>query len=121
MIEQIPKAPPGVLALKAVGEVDLDDYTRIVKPALDSAMSGGRKLRAVVLLGPEFTGYAKGIKREDLGIGLGFVRKVERCAVVTDKQGIRDLMRRFGWMLGKRLKQFGVADLQAAMDWAAGR
>jgi len=120
MIERIEGAPTGVVAFKAVGEVGLEDWTQVLKPALDSVTTGGRKIRAVFLLGPEFTGYAKGIKREDLGVGLGFVRKWQRCAVVTDKQGIRDLMHRFGWMMGRRLKHFGVADLPAAMLWAAG-
>ena len=39
------------------------------------------------MIGPEFTGYSSGVKREDLGIGLGFLRKWERCAVVTDASG----------------------------------
>ena len=121
MIEKIDDAPAGVLAFKAVGEVGLQDYTQVVKPALDAALAGGRKLRAVIVIGPEFTGYDKGVKREDLGFGLSFLRKWERCAVVTDSPRIRDLMRRFGWMMGKRLKQFSVADLSAAMEWAAGK
>jgi len=121
VIEKIEGAPAGVLAFKAVGQVGLDDYTQVLKPALDSAMSGGRKIRTVFLLGPEFTGYDKNVKREDLGIGLGFLRKWERCAVVTDTPRISDLMRRYGWMLGKRLKHFRVADLATAMSWAAGR
>ena len=79
MIERIDGAPAGVLAFKAVGEVTLDDYTQVLKPALDTALSGGRKLRAVFMIGPEFTGYESGVKREDLGLGLGFLRKWERC------------------------------------------
>ena len=120
MIEKIEGAPAGVVAYKAVGELSLDDYRQVLKPALDSAMAGGRKIRAVFLLGPEFTGYSKGVKLEDLGIGLGFLRKWQRCAIVTDVGRIGDLMRRYGWMMGRRLKRFSVADLPAAMRWAAG-
>ena len=29
-------------------------------------------------------------------------------------------MRRFGWLMGRRLRQFNVAELPAAMRWAAG-
>ena len=54
-----------MLVFKAVGEVTLDDYTQILKPALDTALAGGRRLRAVFLIGPEFTGYSSGVKRED--------------------------------------------------------
>ena len=121
MIQPIEGAPAGVVAFKAVGEVSLDDYRQVLKPALDAAMAGGRKIRAVFLIGPEYTGYAKGVRREDLGVGLSFLRKWERCAVVTDEQAIRDLVHRFGWMMGRRLKHFSVADLPAAMKWAAGQ
>lgn len=121
MIEQIEGAPAGVVALKAVGEVGIDDYTEALKPGLDAAMAGGRKIRAVFLLGPEFTGYTKGARLEDLGLGLSFLRKWERCAVVTDAQRTRDLMRRYGWMMGRRLRHFSVADLPAALSWAAGK
>jgi hypothetical protein len=120
VIERLDGAPAGVLAFKAVGEVTVDDYVQVLKPALDTALSGGRKLRAVFLLGPEFTGYSKGAKAEDLGLGMSFLRKWERCAVVTDVQWIHDLMRRYGWLMGKRLRQFPVAELPVAMKWAAG-
>ncbi len=119
MIEKI-EAPAGVLAFKAVGEVSLDDYSQVLKPELDIATAGGRKLRALIVIGPEFTGYDKGAKLEDLGLSLGFIRKVQRLAVVTDAQWISDLMRRYGWVIGRRVKHFGLAELPAAMKWAAG-
>jgi hypothetical protein len=100
--------------------VTADDYTQVLKPALDTALSGGRKIRGVFLLGPEFTGYSSGAGLEDLGLGLGFMRKWARCAVVTDAQWIHDLMRRVGWLMGRRLRQYSVAELPAAMKWAAG-
>jgi hypothetical protein len=118
MIERLDGAPPGVLAFKAVGEVTLADYTEVLKPALDTALLSGRKLRAVFLIGPEFTGYSSGAKLEDLGLSLDFIRKWERCAVVTDEQWIHDLVRRYGWLAGRRLRRFHVAELQAAMQWA---
>ena len=121
MIERIDGAPAGVLAYRAVGEVTLADYTQVLKPALDTAVAGGRKIRAVIVIGPEYTGHQSGIKKEDLGLSLGFLRKLERVAVVADSQGIHDLMRRFSWMLGKRVRHFPVAELPAAMGWAAGR
>jgi hypothetical protein len=48
------------------------------------------------------------------------MRKWARCAVVTDAQWIHDLMRRVGWLMGRRLRQYSVAELPAAMKWAAG-
>ena len=121
MIEKLEGAPDGVVAFKAVGEVSVEDYTQTLKPAFDAAVAAGGKIRAVLLLGPEFTGYSSGAKLEDLGLGLSFIRKWERCAVVTDAQWIIDLMRRFGWVLGKRFRRFPVTELPQAMEWAAGK
>jgi SpoIIAA-like len=120
VIERIDGAPPGVLAFKAVGEVGIEDYTNVLKPAFDAALAGGRKIRGVFMIGPEYTGHTPGAKLEDLGLGLGFLRKWERCAIVTDSSRVGDLMRRFGWMMGKRLRHFSVAELPDALRWAAG-
>ena len=120
MIELVDGAPMGVLAFKAIGEVHAEDYTSTLKPALDKLLADGRKVRCVYVMGPEFTGYSAGAAWEDTEIGLAHVTKWERCAVVTDKDWVRHLVKGFGWMMPGHLRLFEVADLPVAMEWAAG-
>lgn len=119
MIELIEGAPEGVLAFKAVGEVHADDYAQVLKPALDEILATGAKVRCVYVMGPEFDGYSTGAAWEDAEIGLAHATKWERCAVVTDKEWVRHLVKGFGWLMPGRMRLFAVGDLQAAMDWAA--
>ena len=119
MIELIEGTPAGVLAFKAVGEVHAEDYRTVLKPALEDLLAAGKKVRCVYVIGPEFKGYSGGAAWEDASIGLGHLTKWERCAVVTDTDWVRHLLRGFGWMMPGHLRLFAVAELPAAMEWAA--
>ena len=119
MIEIIEGAPEGVLAFRAVDEVRAEDYGKVLKPALDEALAGGGKLRCVYVLGPEFTGYSAGAAWEDAETGVDHLRKWERVAVVSDVEWLRHLVKGFGWLMPGHLRLFPVADLPAAMEWAA--
>jgi hypothetical protein len=56
MLEPIPGAPPGVIAVRAVGTVSAVDYDNVIKPAIESVLAEHGKIRFVYELGPEFTG-----------------------------------------------------------------
>jgi len=120
VIEVIANAPAGVLAFKASGAVGPDDYRLVVKPVIDVEIAAGRKLRLVVVLDDSATNSADRSGWEDLGLGLSFLRRVKRIAVVTDQAWIADQMARFGWLLARRLRVFPGNEVGAAMAWAAG-
>jgi len=121
MIEVIDGAPRHVLAFRAVGEVEPKDFERVLWPAVAVAFSGGHKLRVVYVLGPEFTGYSDGAAWDDMTLGFSNLSHWERCAVVTDRDWVRHLVRGFGWLMGPHVRLFAMDDLAAAMDWAAAR
>ncbi len=56
MIEPI-DAPAGVVAFKAVGTIDAEDYADVLRPAVERALVEHGKVRLVFMLGPEFNGY----------------------------------------------------------------
>ncbi|MEI6449864.1 MAG: STAS/SEC14 domain-containing protein [Actinomycetes bacterium] len=120
MIQIIDGAPAGVLAFKAVGEVDAKDYEDVLKPALERALAGGRKIRLVLEIGPEYEGSSGGGALGDMGVVLPHLKKCERCAVVTDRDWVERAVKGFGWMMGGRLRVFAIDRQAAAMAWAAG-
>ena len=119
MIEVIANAPADVLAFKASGAVAPDDSRRVVKPAIDREIAAGRKLRLVVVLDDSVTNAADRTSWEDLGLGLSFLRRVKRIALVTDLARVTDQTARFGWLLARRLRVFPGSEVAAAMAWAA--
>ena len=120
MIQIIDGAPAGVLAFKAVGEVRAKDYEDVLKPAFERALAGGRKIRLVLEIGPEYEGSSGGGALGDMGVVLPHLKKCERCAVVTDRDWVERAVKGFGWMMGGRLRVFAIDRQAAAMAWAAG-
>ena len=120
MIQIIDGAPEGVLAFKAVGEVGAKDYEDVLKPAFERALAGGRRIRLVLEIGPEYGGSSGGVALGDLGVVLPHLSKCERCAVVTDRDWVERAVKGFGWMMGGRLPVDGEHAQAAAMAWAAG-
>jgi len=119
MIQIIEGAPVGVLAFKAVGEVRAKDYEDVLKPAFERALAGGRKIRLVLEIGPEYAGSSGGVAWGDLGVVFPHLGKCERCAVVTDRDWVERAAKRFGWMMRGRLRVFTIGQMTAAMAWAA--
>ena len=119
MIEMIEGAPENVIAFKAVGELEAHDYKTVLKPAIDEAIDSGEKVRCVYVMGPEFAGFSAGAAWEDAEMGMAHVTRWHRCAVVTDTEWVRHLVKAFGWMMVGHLKLFSVAELPAAMQWAS--
>jgi len=119
VVEVIEEAPPGVLAFKAVGEVRFEDYRDVVEPATKAAIAAGRKIRVVFEVGPECTGYSAGAVWADAKIGLGELRHLKRCAIVTNHAWVRDSIKTVRWLAPSRIKLFDVGRMRDAMRWAA--
>jgi len=118
MIERI-DAPEGVVAFKAVGTVEAEDYGSVLRPAVQGAMAGGKKVRIVFVLGPEFSGYSAGAAWEDAKLWAPHLTGWDRCAVVTDHTFLGDTIRAFAVIMPVEIKVFPVAELDAALAWAA--
>ncbi len=46
--------------------------------------------------------------------------KFKRIAVVSDRDWVAHAMHAFAWMIPGELKVFGLGELDAAKEWAAG-
>jgi hypothetical protein len=118
MIEPIEGAPAGVIAFKAVGNVESSDYENTLKPAIDKAAEQG-KIRLVYQLGSEFQRYSAGATWQDMKLGTGHLDRWERCAVVTDHDVLRHAIAAFGFLMQGEVKVFPVDGLDEALSWAA--
>ena len=119
MIQLIEGAPEGVLAFEAVGEVDAEDYEDVLKPAIEEALEGGSRLRFVFEIGSEFDRYTAGADWHDMTLGFAHLTDWQRCALVTDLDWVEHAAKALGWLMGGRLRVFGIDELKAALEWAA--
>jgi hypothetical protein len=120
MMTAIDGAPTGVIAYRAVGTVTSDDYAAILRPAIAAAADSGAGVRIVIELGPDFDGYSAGAAWDDLSLGSKHLAEWRRCALVTDHRMLADAVRAVGLFMPGEVRVFPVAELDAAMAWAAG-
>ncbi len=117
MLELIPDLPDQVLGVRAIGDVEDDDYDDVLVPAIEDRLSRHDKIRLLYVLGPEFDGYEADAMWEDAKLGAKTFTSYERIAVVTDSSLVRRSVKAFGWLMPGDVKTFAVADLDAATDW----
>ena len=117
MIEQLESLPEDILGFRAAGEITAEDYTDVLKPAIDAVLRRGEDVR-IVLVFDDWSGMTGAAVWEDLKMGIERFTKWKRIALVTDIEWMRHATSLFGWMTPGDVKSFALADLDAAITWA---
>jgi len=117
MLQLMPGLPDNVVGIRAIGDVEDDDYEDVLVPEIESRLSRHDKIRLLYVLGPEFEGYEADAAWEDAKLGMRTFTSYERIGVVTDSDMIRRSVKAFGWLMPGDVKVFAVADLDDAGTW----
>ncbi len=122
MIDVLPDMPEGVFGIRVSGRVRGDDLQEF-RPTMDELLATG-EIRIVEVISPDYEGFGPGGLVEDLKLGLGALFRhhsaFKRIAVVSDMEWVAHAMHAFAWMIPGELKVFGLGELDAATEWAAG-
>jgi len=121
MIEVMQDMPAGVAGIWVSGRVTAEDF-RQFQPTLDQMLASD-EIRFVEVIGPDFEGFGPGGLLADLKQGFSsmtHLRAFKRTAVVTDKEWIGHALHALAWMIPGEVELFGLDDLDAAKQWAAG-
>ena len=124
MLELLRDMPEGTVGVRIDGDVEREDYTEILVPALMAAVDSGRGLRTLYLIEDldEIEGAALW---EDTKLGFDLVIEHrgdwKRSAIVTDIEWMARASRLFLWLFPGEARLFRVADLQQAKAWVAGQ
>ena len=120
MLELLDDLPDNVIGVRAVGEVEDDDYDDVLVPAIKAGLERHDKVRLLYVLGAEFTGYEADAMWEDTKLGLSTFNSYERIAVVTDATWLRRSIKAFGWLIPGEVQVFHVDSLADARQWIIG-
>lgn len=119
MIELIPNLPAGILGFRMRGLVTADDYESVMVPDIEAAFALNQKLRLVVHIGDDFTGFAPGAMWDDVKLGFRHISGWERTALVTDVGWLRVMASMFGFAMPSHFRLFANHELDEAMRWVA--
>jgi hypothetical protein len=99
VLKEITGMPAGIQALEAVGTVTAGDYERVLAPMVDRVGRAGGRMRLLYQFGPGFQLITAGALWADTRLGMGYVRLLDGCAVVSDIGWIRAPSNAIGnWM-----------------------
>jgi hypothetical protein len=89
VLKELTGVPAGIQALEAVRTVTAEDYKRVFAPVVDQARRTGSRMRLLYQFGPGFERITPGALWADTRLGLGYLRLLDGCAVVSDIGWIR--------------------------------
>jgi hypothetical protein len=124
MVERIEDMPEGTIGFRVDGDVEREDYTNVLRPALEEAMQGGGNLRTLYVI-EDLDDIEGGALWEDmkLGVDLGVRhhKQWERSAIVTDIHWMARATKLFAWMIPGEARVYPLAELDDAKRWVAGQ
>jgi len=119
MLRQMADMPAGTFGFEAIGEVEDDDWERVVEPLLRREIAAGEKVRLLYLLGPQLREYEGDAAQEDLKFAARHATEYERVCVVSDESWLRPALRMLSVLVPGRIRAFRVANLEDAKRWVA--
>ena len=117
MLEKIQDIPERVMGLRAKGQITKEDYQKTVVPYFEEARLKGDRMRFLYHFGPEFEGFGAIAAWEDIRVDLKYIRRFERCAVVSDSGWIQNMTRGFSVTLPCPVRVFENAGYDDAVKW----
>jgi len=123
MIERLTDMPPGTIGFRVAGEIERDDYDKVLVPELQRGLDAGGGLRTLYVID-----HLKEIEPSamwadaKLGFNLGIRHRESwlRSAIVTDIEWIARSTKLFAWMIPGEARVFPSAELEQAKAWVAG-
>jgi hypothetical protein len=119
MLKVLDNLPSNVIGVEASGKVTDDDYEKVLVPAVRSVLDAHGRLRLIYVLGDDFDGWSLGAMWEDAKLGLRSPSSWEKVAIVSDSDGVKHMVKAFGWMMPGEVGIFGLSELAWATAWAA--
>jgi hypothetical protein len=122
MIERLTDMPPGTVGFRVTGEVEREDYDKVLAPELKRALEAGPlrtlyvietldEMEPAALWADAKVGFDLGVRHHDAWV---------RSAIVTDINWLARATRLFAWMIPGEARVFGLAELEQAKSWVAG-
>lgn len=119
MIERLTDMPPGTVGFRVVGEVEREDYDKVLTPELNRALEAGPlrtlyvietldEIEPAAMWADTKLGFDLAVRHRDAWV---------RSAIVTDIHWMARATRLFAWMIPGEVRVFPLAELEQAKAW----
>lgn len=119
MITEIENLPANMVGFRAEGEVTEADFDAVVMPRVKDLIEQTGKLNYLLQLDTDLADFTLGAWFKDALMGVKHLLKWNRCAIVTDKKGVRVFTDIFSVLIPGEFKGFEHSELQQAIAWTS--
>lgn len=117
MITIIKDAPDNVAAFRANGKVTKQDFDDVVFPHVKSKVETYSELNYLFHLDTQLEEFTVRAWMQDAWLGIKNLSKWNRCAIISDEEGIHKFTENFSKVMPGEFKAFTTAQLGIAVKW----
>ncbi|WP_184549641.1 STAS/SEC14 domain-containing protein [Mucilaginibacter sp. FT3.2] len=117
MLKHLNYLPKHVLGLHAVGDITNNEYEQVLKPLLGDHIRENGKINFLLILETDIKDFDAGAWCGNIGIGLKYLTKWSKLAIVTDQKGMREFSHLFKYILPGHYRGYRLEDLDEAIKW----
>jgi SpoIIAA-like len=117
MIKHLTDFPDKVVAFRCTDRVTKADYDKVLVPAVLEELRTHDKIRLYYETGEDFSGFDPGAMWEDFKVGVEYLTRWEKVAVVTDVDWIRKAVQFFAFLIPTTTKLFSRTEAAQARAW----
>ena len=115
--------PAGTIGFRASGQVDVEEYKRVLLPPIERAVDAG-SVRLLFQAGPDFEKFDAAAlwadARESIDLGLRHHSAWKRFALVTDVDWMARTTQLFAWAVPGEVRVYRLGEGGNARSWLAG-
>ncbi len=117
MIEIMPQSAGNILVVKAMEMLTSKDYEEIFIPRLTQLIDQCGKIRVLLYLDENFTGWESGAAWDDAVFGLQHRHDFEKVAVVSDQQWVAWATKVGSYFMDGQVASYKLSEFQDAITW----
>ncbi len=118
MIEIMSETEGNILVVKATEKLTASDYEEVFIPKINQLIQEYRKVRVVVFLAENFSGWEIGAAWDDAKFGIQHRNDFEKMAVVGGSKWVKWATKISSHFMVGQVAVYDTSDLQNAVAWA---
>ncbi len=118
MIEIMSETEGNILVVKATEKLTAKDYEEVFIPKINQLIQEYRKVRVVVLLAVNFSGWEFGAAWDDAVFGIQHRNDFEKMAIVGGPKWVQWATKISAHFIDGQVTVYDIPDFQSAVTWA---
>jgi hypothetical protein len=119
MIQHLENLPSNIVGFKATGEITEKDFIQTVIPKVKALIDKTDNLNYLLVLDTSLRNFTIGAWMKDAMMGIKYLTKWNRAAIVSDVDAIRNFTNFFSYLVPGEFKGFEHKQLQQAIEWVS--